>query len=293
MKILVRRAGAFGDVLCTTPVVARLRKEYPDYLINIETRHPLAYYLNPHIENIMTAAMPEALVGTYDRVIDLNGAYEKRLRRVHNIDAYMEEAFGDRGGDRQIVFDFNSEAMPPLPPGATSWGRTVVIHAARSWPQRTLPSKWWLSLNTALHKRGFATVFTGTSQDHPIVPMLKGSPRQQAAVINAAACFVGSDSGLMFLAHATKAPIVGLLTMTGPEFFALDRFGVRGWGFHPIVADIECAGCSTLQTENVEYFPCRFGHNKCVESFSVEKVADVVEQAALLGASSKPPQTVS
>lgn len=283
MKILVKRAGAFGDVLATTPVVARLRKENPGAIIDIETDHTAAYFQNPHIQAAMRSDHPYfKLAPGFDRVIDLNGAYEKD-RRLHAIDAYMEIAFGDRGGDRQIVFDFNREAMPP-PLSGRPWDETVVLHPAISWPQRTLSRSWWRSLAKELLGIGWGVYFVGTEQDRLrelTMPVHLHTTRHQAAIINAAACFVCSDSGLLTLAHATKAPIVGLFTMTRPELVTYDRQGQRGWQFFPIVADIECAGCGELETEVRSYFPCRFGHNNCVNSFEVGKVVDAVEKATL------------
>ena len=277
MKILVRRAGAFGDVLDTTPVVARLRKEYPYAVIDFATDHPNAYANNPHVDHIVPSAyrMP-----FYDRVIDLDGSYERRLRKVPAIDCYMEDAFGDRGGDRQIVFDFNREAAPPCFHDKP-WGKTIVVHPYQSaWHQRTLPRVWWGELYNMLAARDWNIIWTGTPHDHRFPGMLYAiSPRQQAAVIHAAACFVCVPSGLMSLAMATKAPIVALCTMTPPAMMQYDRFGVRGWGFHPVAADIECAGCDQFETEARPFFPCRLGHNKCIESFDVAKVADTVERA--------------
>jgi ADP-heptose:LPS heptosyltransferase len=39
-SILVRRTGAFGDVIDTTPVVRRLREENPDAEIDVDTHIP-------------------------------------------------------------------------------------------------------------------------------------------------------------------------------------------------------------------------------------------------------------
>ena len=47
-RILVRRTGAFGDVICTTPVVRRLRQENPDSEIDVDTQYPQVFLNSPH-----------------------------------------------------------------------------------------------------------------------------------------------------------------------------------------------------------------------------------------------------
>ena len=47
-SILVRRTGAFGDVIDTTPVVRRLRQENPDAEIDVDTQYPHVFLNSPH-----------------------------------------------------------------------------------------------------------------------------------------------------------------------------------------------------------------------------------------------------
>ena len=91
MKILVRREGAFGDVLDTTPVIRRLRQENPDAEIDIETAYPQVYAGSLHRIGLARDI-------TYDRIINLDMAFENRLRKVGIVESYMEVAFGDRNG---------------------------------------------------------------------------------------------------------------------------------------------------------------------------------------------------
>ena len=74
-SILVRRTGAFGDVIDTTPVVRRLRHENPDAEIDVNTQYPRVSLNSPHRVGLKRDI-------AYDRVIDLNMAFERNLRRL-------------------------------------------------------------------------------------------------------------------------------------------------------------------------------------------------------------------
>ena len=81
MRIVLRRTGAFGDVLEATPIVARLRDEFPDAEIDFATQYPAVFKNHP-------ARVGTDPRGNYDRFIDLDGTFERLLRKVHPVDAY-------------------------------------------------------------------------------------------------------------------------------------------------------------------------------------------------------------
>lgn len=273
-RILVRRTGAFGDVIDVTPVVRRLRQENPDSEIDVETDYPRVFLNNPHRIGLKRDVV-------YDRVIDLNMAYERNLRRVGIVESYMEVAFGDRNGSTQLEM-----VCPPPPEFGLDWSLAITMHPARSWPQRTLPVQFWIELCRILAKRGWIVLCLGTAQDWPIsghrVVDLRGrfDMQTQASVIGASRAFVCSDSGPMALAQVTDVPIVALLTMTLPWMTMRERRGIVGWRFHGIPAPIDCAGCSHHLPEPSTSFVCPRGDNICVTLFSPDKIADEVESAA-------------
>lgn len=281
-SILVKRNGALGDVFDTTPIVARLRAEHPEATIHVQTAYGSVYERNKDA----TLSPPGARDEHYDRVIDLNMAFENRLRRMSAIDCYMEEAFGDTGAgySKQLVYEYDRSPPFILDVGKDWWNRTCVYHPARSWPQRTLPFEFWHSFTKIMAERGFTPIEIGTDQDwsvnEPWVVRTRLPLAQQVAVIGLASVYVGSASGPCHYAACTDTPIVSLLTMS-PEFaVAHERRGVMGWGFLGLKAPIDCVGCSARQPAPCTYHGCERGDNICTTLFDPVAVADAAERMA-------------
>jgi ADP-heptose:LPS heptosyltransferase len=270
---LVRRLGAMGDVVNTTPVVRRLARE--GYAVYVQTHHGEVYNGNPDL------ALLDNSVASFDRTIDLMGAYEAR-RDVHHIRAYMQVAFGD-GGDGHDLTGFVAHD-PRFSAAHYDISASIVVHPTRSWPNRTLPQIWWEDLVVRLCNAGFPVVLTGSLHDHtvhePRAFDLRGrlTLSQQLSLIESARCFVGGESGLATAAGATEAPIVNLYALTRGELWLPFRHNVMGWNFHSITPQIECFGCAARQGA-VEYFDCERGTRECLQLFDPAYVVQVVERA--------------
>jgi ADP-heptose:LPS heptosyltransferase len=270
MRIVVKRTGALGDVLEATPIVARLRAENPDATIDVATHYTAVFHNDPAVNSFEPS-------GNYDRFYDLDGSFEKLLRKVHPVDAYSEVVFGDRETPHKILFKFGPNVFD------MAAERNVVIHACRNWPIRTLPAEWWQSLIDTLNDRGYRVIATGTKQDHEgLLRLIDLRDRltlsEQAALIDEARCFVCSESGPMILAQATSTPVIAMLTMAAPFSPVHDCAG----GIDVVMADVPCAGCSEFFTEPTTYFDCKHGDKspdfrKCVTSFDVEAIAGLVD----------------
>jgi ADP-heptose:LPS heptosyltransferase len=273
-RILVKRTGAFGDVLCVTPVMRRLRNENPGAEIDVDTEYPRVFLNSPHRIGFKRDI-------TYDRVIDLNMAFERNLRRVGIVESYMEVAFGDREGSTRVEMSYG-----PPPQFGLDRSLAITMHPARSWPQRTLPVNFWIDLANILANRGWIVLCIGTKQDwgfrgHRVLDLRdRFDMHMQASVIGASRAFVCSDSGPMTLAQVTDVPIVALLNMTLPWMAALERNGIVGWRFRGVSAPIECIGCSHRLAEPSTSFSCERGDNKCVTLFDPEMIANEIENAA-------------
>jgi ADP-heptose:LPS heptosyltransferase len=274
MRIVVRRSGALGDVLETTPIIARLRADNPDAEIDVATHYETVF----RDDNNVNSTKP---YGEYERAIDLDGTFEKLLRKVHPIDAYSEAAFGDRKTPHKILFNFNPLGKEVRKLVGTNF---VVLHACRNWPIRTLPVDWWQELIHTLNARDYTVVLTGTLQDHESlvgVLDLRAKLRldEQAALIDAARCFVCSESGPMILAQATSTPVIAMLTMAAP-FSPVHETAST---LDVVMANVPCAGCSEFLPEPTTYFDCKHDpaskeFRSCVQSFSVQGIADLVDQ---------------
>lgn len=307
VRVLVTRRDSFGDVLCTTPVIRRLRKELgPGATINVHTFYPYVFSGNDDVDlasngndmhvrwgdpRIHTGpATPGSMLdlsGNYDRVIDLNLAFEKRFRKVQAVDAYMEEVFGDRGpdADKGVVL-----ASVPVPNLDMELGGAIIMHPARSERLRTLPKAFWQQLVDELVLRGKLIITVGTSQDYDLNNVHRDTrnhlnPQQQAALIRAAACLVASESGILGgILPATDTPAVGLLTMSLPETCGPYRLGGLCKRFYPVLAKVDCVGCSLRYDHVITAHGCLENRDyACVNTFDPVEVADKVIEAAETG----------
>ena len=308
MRVLVTRRDSFGDVLCTTPVIRRLRRELgPDAVINVHSLYPYVFLGNPdvdlasngvdmHVRNgipfVLNVPVPPRsadlkLEGNYDRIIDLNLAFEKRFRRMHSIDAYMEEAFGDRGddADKGVVL-----ASVPAPDLGLPLDGAIVVHPARSERCRTLPREFWQALVDELVLRGKLVVTVGTSQDYDLENVHcdtknRLNPQMQAALIQASACLVASESGILGgILPATSTPAVGLMTISLPGVGGPYRMGGYNKRFWPIMAKVDCVGCAARYDHVITAHGCLEDRDyACVRTFDPVEVADVVVEAATVG----------
>ncbi len=272
-RILLRRTGALGDVLQTTPVIRRLARERENAQIFVQTQHAHALFCNPDV----AWAGPDAQSGEFDEAIDLDLAYEERAD-IHAVDAYMLKAFGDdgKGHDRSLYF----RAAPVSP---ITGPRIVALHPNVSWPNRTLPRDWWGALVRRL-SHDWCVVALGTTIDHDLREYGAVDTRgqftlaQQAAVIREARALVCGDSMMFTLVGTTETPGVGFCTISRPERFVSWRRGELGWNFTAIPAPVPCYGCRE-DAGPVTFLACRYGHNNCVRSFSLDEAHEAIAGA--------------
>ena len=252
-----------GDVICTVPVLRRLRMTYPDAEIQVSGGFADVFAYNPYTGGISTDSEQYR--------VDLDLAYERRPQ-MHVIDAYMEESFGDTGAGWDKSTWLHREHRWKCAPS------TVLIHAARSWPNRTFDSGFWDTLAAALIARRFNVTFVGNGMDY-------GGPRslgcdsavgalslhQTAGLIADAALIVGSDSGLLHVAGTTQTPIVGLYTCARAAYRIPFRPHVIG-----IDAKIECAGCLQHAPVPTTSYSCNRGDNEWIRKISPEEVLQAI-----------------
>lgn len=270
MSILVRRTGALGDALQTTPVIRRLFNEQPDEAIFVETQHPQAFHGNPWV----SWAGPEAPEAKPKEIIDLDLVYEERPD-IHAIDAYMLRAFGDDGDGHDKTIQFRPELRSSI-----NGPRVVALHPNVSWPNRTLSRSWWGALTRRL-ARDWHVVSLGTRIDHDLAEFGAVDTRgrltlaMQAAVIRESRVLVCGDSMMFVLVGATETPAVGFCTVSKPDRFMPYRRGELGWNFTPVAAPVPCYGCRELAGP-VTYLECRYGHNDCVRSFDLDEAHETI-----------------
>jgi ADP-heptose:LPS heptosyltransferase len=296
MKILVKRAGAFGDVISITPITRRLRQAYPNAVIEVDTQYPEVFHGNTDVDKADRWHTPTQARNQhdYDVVHDLNGSYERRKRAEHGIDCYMEDVFGDRSGDKSL----RMEPMP-LPDWLyhyPQWevldqNKIIVIHPAISWQNRTMPQEFWQQVAWNLNAAGYHVVTTGMNHDRQLRDVfdLRGRlhPCQQVDLVRRAKAYIGSDCGTLFLAGTTDTPIVALFTTSPASMNIIWRHGEPNWRLTPVVPDLPCVGCTTREAERiwpeiVTYHGCERGDFACVSWFNADKVTELALGMACL-----------
>lgn len=279
-SVLVHRAGALGDVLLTTPIVAQLREMLgPDARIDVETGCPQAYENNPHVSSVNQSNGVQ-----YDRIIDLDMAYENNPS-THIVEAYYIQAFGHTEGHKRVVFGIE----PPAPRELAIKSRIVTLHATRSWPSRAIPEGFWDQLVAGLLGLGYQVEFIGHGGDYrgPNIGGTDGaltsfvgglSLRETANHIAASCAFVASDSALLHLAGATDTPIIGLFTSVKAEYRLPWRQGVMGLRCAAVTPrGLECYGCLADERGRTSLV-CKRGDNICATMLDHEDVIEHVKR---------------
>lgn len=278
-RIVVRRTAAMGDVLDTTPILARLKDENPGAEIGVQTLHG---YVFMGLDVFVNPPWP------HYELIDLDMAFEKRNRKVHPIESYSEVAFGDR--KTRKVARLHIDRTPFNLPYNLDFDRAIAVHPTKSWPQRTIPWEFWDELVALLVEDGWQVVVIGTEQDHELADAenvfnTRGqlSLQRQAFMIDNCRALVCGDSGIISVAFATRTPFIPLLAMTSPAFMVHERFGRLGWGYYPMMAAVPCVGCQHERDDVNTYFECKWSderRNACTLAFNPLKVANEATRIA-------------
>lgn len=252
--VLVKRKGALGDVLLTTPIVERLYAE--GWRVDVATDSKEVFENNPYV-NI---AGPYYIFNPYhDKVIDLDLAYE-RAPYMHVIDAYSMVAFGDTHTPHRLSTYFGLGLDD-----TRQRGNRVVIHAGKSWENRTWPAKKWDEVAFEIAKLAYFVDTIGPDKELSLAKVAKR--------IYQARLFIGNDSGLLHLAQALGVPSIGLYTCARAEYRATLKYH-----HFPIIPDIDCYGCLHDEPPPVTYCGCRRGDLKCLDLITPEMVMAKVKE---------------
>jgi heptosyltransferase I len=148
--------------------------------------------------------------------------------KEHLLDSFL--AFAKTLGIENTVIDWRL----PLGDAERDWarqqlvggtGRVVIVNPAASKAERNWPAERYASVITCLQEKGAQVILTGGA--HPVettlikaieeqlatpVKNLAGqtSPRQLAALIEAADCVLAPDTGPVHMAVAVGTPVIGL-----------------------------------------------------------------------------------
>ena len=284
-KIIINRQSASGDVLMTSPIVKKMYQDYDgdceiDFWVMPQCSDMVKN--NPYIHRIITRLPSESDYKNYDRGVNLDLVYE-RSPRIHAVDAYAMEAFGNTDFDRSLeLFTTDQDRLLAREFRERVSNNYITLHMRRwPWPSRNMPEVFWKSVIEHILANSDVTIvqigmpgepsFTGNSR---IINALGHfTVHEVKEIIAGSRCYLGSDSGPAHIASTTTTPMVVLYTSVKEEYRRPLRDPAK---FIPIAADIDCYGCHADNPAPCTTFICRRGDIECVNRFDAVGVADQV-----------------
>lgn len=295
-NIVVKRSGALGDVIWTTPLISTLRRQYPELNLVVVTAHTDVFIGNPDVDlvcNLQYEPLDD------DILIDLDLAYERR-RNLHILDAYAEACntrlteFSPRLYPSPQRYQAALARLQPLA-GLPNIEKLLVLHCAANSPDRIWARENWVELIHRLlqHDERLFILIVGSGRDFSAEDLgLVAAQRVQcftrkldlmgtAAIVSVADAVIAPDSGVIHVAAAMSTPAIALFGMATPDTRLDDRnVNVAVW------APVECRGC--IAELPPEASPrCKKGDPDCMRKITVEQVAspslDVLARTAPCG----------
>lgn len=268
--IIVRREGAIGDVILTTPIVKALKETYPLSPIFVETKVPEVYRNNPWI----VGAGPNPTVNQA-RIINLNMAYEN-LTMTHYLTAYQRAAWLEDDVEKRCYLFPGPKEQTVANARIPDSGWIAVHVGPSSWKGRNWRKERFEECCKALMDRGYKVVLIGSSdQEISTCTMnLCGSTTilELAAILARCAATVTIDSAPLHVAQAMGCPVVGLFGVSLPEFVV-----TQGSRSISVVAD--ASKCDSVgirhKIPGKTYFEVP---DSLMDSIQVEEVLDAVER---------------
>lgn len=292
-RILLLRDAAIGDVILTLPVIRQIQDDYQGACrIDVVTAFPEVFSNNPWVNRAFTPHEFEHLQAGYDRIINLNLAYE-RYPGMHIIDAYERVAFGTARHIRN-----RRPMLFPLAQDAThvdavlkdiAQRRFMVVHMRRgAWPSRNIPVETWQSVIdkvlaqtdlTVLQVGARTDLILDADHDGRLVNFVDQFTLQQLQLLIArSTLFLGIDSGTLHVAACTDTPIVCLFTSAHHDYRKPNR-SLDNNIFIPVTPDIACYGCQARFTPPITGVVCDQGDPMsppCRERFDADKIFSAI-----------------
>jgi ADP-heptose:LPS heptosyltransferase len=274
--IILRRRGAMGDVLMTTPVIRRMKELYPKKDILLATDCPELIQGNPNI----TGVVP------FNQQIDIDGAMDVELRyeefpKKNAIEVMLRQA-GIYSHSPKVGLEmdcFLGESDNPQLKKA-NLSKVVVFHTGRSWKNREWDIRNFKRIGFWLLGLGYTVVELGDTNTRSIslgrrearFIDARGRPWEHSARwIREAQFFVGIDSAPSNVAKAVGTPAFIIYGCTDPE---TRKAGAEEYPL--VVEDLECAGCRN--ETKAEMVHCKLSEPLCVTRLTVSHVQNEIEK---------------
>lgn len=216
--IVLRRTGAWGDVLLLTPIIRALRAEKPLSPLYVETGCAEILRGNPHL-----VRAEKKVHRTPDmRIINFDGSYEATPAR------HIVESYAERAGVR-VPESLHTNIYPSATDEAAAAklipdGNCVAIHCGpTTWKGKNWPLDRFAAVATAIRAMGNKVVLVGTQAPgipHDIDTRGRVTVQGAAEVIKRCCLFIGIDSLPLHLAEAVLTPSIGLFGVTDPAYIS-------------------------------------------------------------------------
>ncbi len=224
-RIMLQRAGGFGDLVLLTPVLREIKRRWPTCHIGVScmAHYGVVFTGLPYVDEVLPFPLPMDVANTYDSWVLYENAIEKNPA-AH--ETHMTDLFGEIAGIRDIKdckpeyrikpteAIWASEAYP------RNFATRVAIQVGASGRCRRYPKMG--ELLSELVKTECEIMLLGTENEIPalrgkrLTPQIRNlteaglSFRQSCAVANTADVFIGADSAILHVAGALNIPAVGL-----------------------------------------------------------------------------------
>lgn len=210
---IVKRAGAIGDVLLTTPIIRALKKQRPMSPIWVETICPDVFNGNPDVAHVSRAPVPQPPAHV---LINLNGISEMNPGK-NIVQAYADCAEVELDGELTMLYPTG---------GDVEWAKRTIagekwiaIHPGpTSWRCKNWSFDRWVAVIAALREKGFRVVLVGSDRVPQMTADLdmraQTTIAQLAALLAEVDLFCGVDSFPLHAAQAMRTPVVGLFGIT-------------------------------------------------------------------------------
>lgn len=276
-RIVVKRMGARGDVILTTPIVRALRRQNPKTDILMVTMYPDAFFGNPDVTAIF---MDWNASRDRSCTIDLDAVHEGAVGQ-HMVAAYAEAAGLELApAEWAPVLYFDRAAKDWAAAVMPSGKKYAIVHPGRihGWAGRQWPWEQFEALLPRLQDLGYSTVQVGGFSDSPIdtdVDARGVDLGRMAAAMARASLFVGLDSMPFHASQAFDIPSVVIFGSIRPELRV-----IPGNRVIPVtLPGLYCLGCHHKQVgARVLTSSCPEGHHRCMSDLTVDHVVDAINR---------------
>ena len=259
-KILLQRAGGFGDLTLMTPVFREIKRRWPDCTLHVSTMDDYAPVLSnlPYVDATVGYPVARDVLNAHDVWVFFERAIEgnPRARELHMTDLYAEIVGinGDDWAKADKKPDFRLTEIERAWAGVAyprdKKAKRLAIQVGASAFCRTYPPPLTQHVATMLLQRGWEIFFIGKRGEIDVEEgerfinlSARGHTfRQSCAVLNTADCVLAPDSAMVHIAAALDVPCIGLYgpfpwelrTKYSPSVHALSGHGVCAPCYHHV-----------------------------------------------------------